>query len=479
MLTASVNKFLLSHKLKLALAPRAVLAVMVLWCADPKPSPAQVEQTVKQVEQTVKAAPRNIKARDFTNTFGVNIHFGQNNYKNTQAIADALNIIGFSRVRSSCVSADEVAAWKDLTLKSAPYFPEGLKADVLINGYLNAPDVTLASQQVLVPQIADTIESIEGPNEINNYFVGQGTHGPQDKIDQTTSFALNSQAWAKALYLWRQKTPSLSKARLLAPSIASGDPQDYAKLPDVSAYVDAGNFHFYAGNGREPSNFGGGNFAAIHNWYRSAAAPNKRPALTEWGQTTASKPGQGGCDAATQAKYVLNQMFDAASMGVYRAYLYQLMDGTANGGPTGQGGTESHFGLFDYKWRVKPAAQALANLKNLLADTTTDFKSAIPAYSVLGIENTGAAGSSLSISKSDGSTFLVVWNEPQIWDPKTNTPVASPANRVTLIFGGDYSYKVYNPLQGIEARAAGRGSQVQVDVAGSPILVQIRQEVQR
>ena len=52
--------------------------------------------------QAAEAAPRNIKAQDFMNTFGVNIHFGDNNYRNIQAIADALNIIGFSRVRISC-----------------------------------------------------------------------------------------------------------------------------------------------------------------------------------------------------------------------------------------------------------------------------------------------------------------------------------------------------------------------------------------
>lgn len=410
-------------------------------------------------------------------SFGVNVHFNQNNYKNIQAIADALNIIGFSRVRSSCVSPAEVSAWKELASKAAPYFPGGLKADVLINGYLNAPDVTLGSQQVLVPQIAGIIESIEGPNEINNYFVGNGTHGPEDKTDHTKSFALNSQAWAKALFDWRRSTPLLLKARLLAPSIASGDPADYATLPDVSALADAGNFHFYAGNGRQPSNFGGGNFAAIHSWYQAAATPQKSLALSEWGQTTAGVPGQGGCDEATQAKYILNQMFDAGAMGVYRAYLYQLMDGSADGDPSGEGGAESHFGIFDFQWRAKPAAQALANLKNLLADARTNFApqppTYTPAYSVSGLKNAGAAGSSLSISKSDGSAFIVVWNEPPIWDAKANAPVAPPPNEVTVSLGGEHSYKVYNPLLGLGEIAAGKGSTLKIDVPGSPILIQI------
>ncbi len=267
---------------------------------------------------------------------------------------------------------------------------------------------------------------------------------------------------------------TLSKVKLLAPSIASGDPADYAKLPDVSPNVDSGNFHFYAGNGRQPSNFGGGNFAAIDDWYKAAATPNKPVSVSEWGQTTAGKPGQGGCDNITQAKYILNQMFDLTAKGVYRAYLYQLMDDTPDGDPTGNGGAESHFGIFDYQWRVKPAAQALANVKNLLQDTTDQFTAKPPAYRVSGVTNAGAAGSSLSVSKSDGSIFIVVWNEPQIWDPKANAPVTPPTDPVTVNFGGDDEYKVYDPLIGLNAIAAGQGSQVSVNLSGSPLMIQVR-----
>ncbi len=423
--------------------------------------------------QAQQAVSKNIKAQDFLNTFGVNVHFHENGYRNVQAIADALNFIGVSRVRGTCESRADVAAWQELAAKTSRYFPSGLKADVLVTGYLNAPDVTLASQQTFIPQISGLIETIEGPNEINNVYVGHGTHGPADKSDQTASFPANSTAWAQALFQWQQRTPSLSHAVLLAPSIASGDPNDYSRLPNVSPYVDAGNIHFYAGNGRQPSGFGGGNFAAICDWYQVAATPGKRLALTECGQTTASKPGQGGCDEATQAKYVLNQMFDAAAKGIYRAYFYQLMDDTSDGDPTGNGGTESHFGLFDYQWHPKPAAQALANVKALLSDKTARFTASVPAYHVSGLTHAGAAGSSLSVSKSDGSTFLVVWNEPQIWDAQANAAVTPPDDQVAVDFGGDYVYQIYDPLTGPKPIAAGRGSHVTVNVLGSPMMIRL------
>jgi len=365
-------------------------------------------------------ANKNIKAKDFMDTFGVNIHFGQNNYRNLQAVADALGSIGFSRVRCDCKNASDVANWNALAAKTKSYFPDGLKADVLVTGYLNAPNVTLTSQERIIPQIAPLLESIEGPNEINNYFVGHGTHGPLDVSDQTQNYAANSLAWAKALWAWKSNSKPLADVLLFAPTIASGLPEEYAKLPDISAYVSAGSIHFYAGNARPPSNFGGGNFSALCDWYHTAATPARPLALTECGQTTASGPGQGGCGEAAQAKYILNQMCDSIAKGVHRAYLYQLMDDTPDGDPTGSGGAESHFGLFDYRWRAKPAALALANVRALLRDGTTRFTPAVPAYSITGLTHAGSAGSSFSVSKSDGSTFIIVWNEPQIWDQTAN-----------------------------------------------------------
>ena len=421
---------------------------------------------------------RNITARDFMNTFGVNVHFGDNAYRNTQAIADALNIIGFSRVRMKCIDAADVAAGKDLAAKTKAYFPAGLKADVLVIGYLNARNVDFASQQKTIPQMAGMIETIEGPNEINNYAVGDGTHGPFSPADQTRNFSVNYAAWAKAIFAWKQKTPSLSSVTLMAPTIASGDPADYGRLPDISPDIGLGNFHFYAGAGRQPSGFGGGNFSALCDWYRAAAAPAKPAAVSEWGQTTAGRRGQGGCDDATQAKYILNQLFDIAAKHIHRAYLYQLMDDTPDGDPTGEEGSEAHFGIFDYQWHPKPAAQALANVKKLLSDTPRRFIPKVPAYRVSGVTDAGASGSSLSVSKSDGSTFLVVWNEPRIWDAKTNAAIAPLPDRITIDFGGRYSYKVYDPLVGIGAVASGRALRVEVTLNGSPLMVQIAPQQQ-
>ena len=215
---------------------------------------------------------------------------------------------------------------------------------------------------------------------------------------------------------------------------------------------------------------------------QAAATPGKSLYLMEWSQTTAGKPGQAGCDEAMQSKYIINQMCDIVAMGASRAFIYQLMDGTPHGNPTGRGGAESHFGICDYQWRVKPAVQALANVKNLLLDNNSkNFTADVPPYRVSGLTHARMARSSLSVSKSDGSTFIVVWSEPNIWDAKTSKPITPTPwpDNVTVDFGRSHtmSYRVYDPLVGLNPLAIGKASKeiskVALHILGSPNFLQV------
>ena len=148
-------------------------------------------------------------------------------------------------------------------------------------------------------------------------------------------------------------------------------------------------------------------------------------------------------------------MCDIVAMGASRAFtcIYQLMDGTPHGNPTGRGGAESNFGIFDYQWRVKPAAQALVNVKNLSLDNNskTSRQTCHPTLRVSGLTHAGMARPSLSVSKSDGSTFIVVWSEPNIWAAKTNKPITPTAwsDIVTLDFGRSHTMVNVILVQGL------------------------------
>ena len=131
-------------------------------------------------------AVRSIKAMDFMDTFGANVHFGDNNYRNLQAIADRAEHSGLF---ACSLAVPHPIRWGGMAgtrgevggLSSR----QGLKADVLVIGYRNAQEIPFTRQQPLIGRIADIVESLEGPNEINNRVVGDGTHGPFDTTDQT------------------------------------------------------------------------------------------------------------------------------------------------------------------------------------------------------------------------------------------------------------------------------------------------------
>ena len=112
-------------------------------------------------------------------------------------------------------------------------------------------------------------------------------------------------------------------------------------------------------------------------------------------------------------------------------------------------------------------------MKNLLADKTSNFTAQPPQYTVSGITDAGAAGSDISISKSDGSTYIVVWNEPKIWDASTNTAVIPANDAVTVSFGGNYTYQVFDPISGMASIASGAGRQAIVTLKGSPIMIRV------
>lgn len=151
---------------------------------------------------------------------------------------------------------------------------------MLITAYLS-DSTTWAQQQTQVLTFAKSgmLRAIEGPNEMNNRM-GNGSHGPYDTMNET-DYASNYLAWAKELDKFSKENRSELKAvSIVAPCIASGRKEDYARLPDVSDFVDAGNMHFYAGHGYQPSfsmghNLAVGYFDNIRLWAKTSQASKK------------------------------------------------------------------------------------------------------------------------------------------------------------------------------------------------------------
>ena len=369
------------------------------------------------------------------------------------------------------------------------------KVTALVSAYLNDPATTWAIQQSDILAFAKTgmLRAIEGPNEMNNRAAGNGSHGPGDLVDETgiLYFPGNVRAWATAIHDFHETNASaLAGVAVVAPSIASGLRLQYARLPDLSGLVDAGNIHFYAGGGRQPSyslidpSPLIGYFSNILTWARSAELPSGPIWLTETGATTS---GIYAPDGLSQAKYIANQMLDYFADGGKRLFLYQLIDASGISGDV-----EGNFGLFHHDGSPKPAAIMLSRLKDLLslgryddprnladvASVTADHQPS--PIKVSGTGDAALAGvHALVLAKSDGSSLLAVWSEPLVDDGKGND-VDPEGQTVNIDLGSVQSFSLHDLLN-LDAKGGARMQEgpvlsartLELTVRGYPMLVEL------
>ncbi len=432
-----------------------------------------------------------IAARDHLDAWGV--VFSPGGAQSLAMNAAALDRIGVRRIRSHlAVSGVELwQAQQDQMIADGHARP-ALKFDDLVIAYNQHP-ATWDEQKpaILAAAAAGLLTSIEGPNEMNNYSTGGGTHGVNDKVDRTEAWAGpdgNVYAWAAAIHTWKTglvgpDAEAMASVELLAPSIASGLAADFAALPNLAGLVDFGNVHFYAGGGHSPGleqlddNPDVGYFANLYHWAQAAMTPGVPVVVSECGATT---PPGAGYGPQGQAKYVLNQLHEGAGIGARYLYIYTLFDPS-----TGTGGSEGNFGLFQTDGSEKPVVPALAAVKQLLSlgndydspANDADTKCFEPGYDGAALTVSGIGPNNFSshvadaviYPKSDGSTLISVTNEPRASDDDGQdlTPTVVVA---TLHLGSVQSWHLYDvlgptPLLAVES---GTGDSIEVPLSGYP-----------
>ena len=190
---------------------------------------------------------------------------------------------------------------------------------------------------------------------------------------------------------------------------------------------------------------------------------------TETGYTT-NLSDVNGVDATVQGKYTLDLLMDAAKDGSSGTYLYQLLDAYQPGSPQGDDG----YGLFDTSNNPKLAATGIHNLAAILADKGSTASSFTPTSLTYGVAGLPSTGDSLEIGKSDGTTDIAVWAEPQIWNETTKSEVAAPIGTTTVNLGAAHAVSVYDPLVGTAPIATyASTSAIQLQVTDHPLIVQV------
>ena len=346
----------------------------------------------------------------------------------------------------------------------------------LVEAYLNDAGATSWDMQkpaLLQAAASGLLASIEGPNEINNYATGNGSHGVNDTADKTQAWAGadgNFAAWAHAIHDFKTSETALAAVEVYAPTIATGLHSDYESLPNISDLVDFGSVHYYAGNGLQPGlgftsdNPEVGYFANIYHWAQAAVAPTRPVVMTEYGAAT--PPGYFYTERA-QAAYILNQMHDAAGIGAARFFIYTLVDPN-----TGISDVEGNFGLVHSDLSEKPIVGALAAFKNYFApggNFATTSGNGQTGYTGCGLAVTGITvrsrvSDAVVYTRADGAAVITVTSEPAVTDNAGHDTPPTP-DTAHIELGSTEQWQLFDPLGANPQAPVAQGTSASLDVA--------------
>ena len=366
-------------------------------------------------------------------------------------IAAQLKHVGITLVRSTTPHPADVTFLQQVQAECAK---QGIKLRLndLIDAYANDLTATLSEQEPLLLQVYQTgmLESVEGPNEMDNPGVGGGTLMPNSNSGVGSPTGPNFLAWAIAEGWVRQNLPGVLLYSASDISTAAGIQADAA---NVSQYVDAGALHPYQPSDSQPM---AGSTDLRHRFAAVIMGdPDGAVVATEFGYSNHSETQQDYIvDLVTGAKLNLNHLLDLIYLG-FRRVMYYCLSGVDS---ADLGTAEGHFGLFDAAGSAKPTADAFARL-----------------ISLCGYDDGQGKPGTLAASASDGAYVMAfpdalgggvvtVWNETPVWDgSKAVTPEAVSCD---VSWGEPMAYRVIDLITGVVLVDAGSGTGCTVQLSG-------------
>ena len=238
-----------------------------------------------------------------------------------------------------------------------------------------------------------------------------------------------TRAAQEKLYMTVRGNPVLNGVAVLGPSVVWSTND----MGDLSRFLDYGSVHPYPG-GKMPT---GSEFGQSTDAVLAGAAVNSgdKPVLiTETGYHNALHADSDHLPTseAVTAKYLPRLLFEHFNRGVPRSYLYELIDGVAEGRLTD---LEASFGLLRHDGTEKPAYRALQNLIALLDDDAAGS----PGTLQFALEGNTENVHHTLLQKSDGTFYLALWLETPSWNRHERKETDVPAQKVTLRLGSPAS----------------------------------------
>ncbi|MBY2924978.1 calcium-binding protein [Rhizobium leguminosarum] len=389
-----------------------------------------------------------VRINDIIRSFGIDTHidYTDGKYSNVGEVVKALNYLGLDTVRDHAPNSASDP-------NGQTHLGDAAEAGVqfVFSAQREVDPATVAQRlHSFVQAHLGSVVGIEGPNEVNNWPVSY--HG------------LSGQAAAVAY----QKDLS---ADVNADPLLKNIPVLGFTGYTVASASDYTTIHTYAKDGDQPYSW-----LSRESGVQRAADPGKPLAITETGYHTSltadTNGGWEGVSEATQAKLLLNTLMDGAALGSKQTFIYELLDAYSDPQGTNQ---EKHFGLFHLDYSAKPAATAIHNLTEILADdgaAKASFSAGTLNYSIDGLPSSAR---SLLTEKSDGSYQIIVWNEPDIWSQSSDTAIQATTTAVKVNLGASFgSVKVFDPVTGTTAvKSLSNVSSLTLDVVDHPLIIEV------
>lgn len=391
-----------------------------------------------------------MRSADLIEMIGVNTHMTYNDgaYAKIDDVIQDLKFLGVDYIRD--VLPDQ-ASVPQLVGREAlqRMIQDGIKLNIFAPSGWNADRIGWLS--TLEKAAPGALASIEGYNEINNF--------PVTYQDQTGPVAARN--GQKALYAKVKSDPYLKHVPVI-------DMTGFEMIRDpwfsygqsLNGFADVMNVHAYSQNGAQPQDWINPD---LPKWYKKVGAELPK-AITEFGYSSMPQAGWGfiGVDERSQAKGILNGIFDAARSGYDKLYIYELLDEKPD---PEMKELQFHFGLFTFDNEPKAAAKALANLKTVLGESSGPRREASrppssdasPRVTVESPQSK-APVHSLVLTKSNGDRLVAVWREPPFWDRTNGRPLEDKPVSAKVNFGkGCGSIRTFDVLVSDRPIAAGAG----------------------
>ena len=384
------------------------------------------------------------RAAEVHDSVGVNVHleYTDGGYRDLKAVQACLNYLGLQRLRDAAPSPRNQGQAAYAALAQA-----GFKFDLFVNGEPIAP--ALERLAALRRRYPSSIESLEGPNEINNH-AHFSYEGETDRHRAAT-------AYQAALFAQIKADATLANVPLAS----------FTDYPATFGRADLANLHDYPPADEPPE-------VGIDRGLAEVAitAPNLPFVVTELGFSTSNKAPD--VSELAQARLLLSSLLEDARVGVRRTYVYELLDAYPD--PGGQD-HEKHYGLFDLQYRPKLAARALRRFVAAYQDDGPAQGSAAAGGDPIRPRSAASDLRSLVVRTRAGATIVALWRAVRVYDTAARADVEVKPEAVDLDLPVTRSaVHILDPVAGLQGEVRREASATRVMVGANPLLITLTPE---